>query len=1010
MLVRCLSHYSFGDGFLPPEALVDHAAECGLSLLLSDRETLAGQPALHARARERGVRVLSGLELGTGRGGGRLVLVARDAEGYASLCALVSLRKGARPAGCTDGSDGAVPGMPMDALGAPGLELLTDDPALARRLLERVAGARERLGLLLRRPSADPRRGERLARLARDEGLPLVADVVVTLGSRGERARAGLARGVLAAGAADLPNLRVMPSTGALALGFADVPDALGHARALVERSAFRLEPGPPVLPAPHLPEGTSAAAWLDARAREGLGRARAAGRCLGEAYGRRLERELETIRAAGLAAYFHLVLEIARVARERDVPLALRGSAGASLVLHVLGISAVDPVAADLLFERFLNPERADLPDVDLDVCAERRPLLLATLFEELGPERVAQLASYQTLGRTAAFARGLAALGAGEADIAALRRRLPPPDLREECGRPAWRRVVARALRGTRFADSSPAIAELVGLPTHLSVHPGAVVVGDGPLARRAPLERAPKGIPVLQYHLEAAAWLGFVKIDVLGNRALTQIRRAREQAGAARDDGALERALADPRDPATLAVLRGDTIGCFQLETPLMRRVLAERPPGHANDLVEAVALVRPGPGGPRASRPGGAPRRRLLYEDDVVREIAWHTGLPLGGADALRADLVAAGDDSAAVDRVRRRFESAARREGRAPADTERRWRSIRRFAAYAFNRAHAASYAAVAWECAVLRAHRPAAFACAVLDHYGGGYPLRSVAAAFARTGLRVLAPHVSRSGWDTRVERGTVRLGLRHVRGLGARTAARILASQGAGEKLGFARFLERVRPERAELEALLLCGALDGLPPLEAGAYPVPHLRALREAEPQRTLELGPSSKPDPVPATERDRLLLRVRNELRILSMHPTEHPVALLRPDAERVGARPVRWAGAPAEARAVTRFVGILAASRRVRSARGVTHFLTLEDETGLLEVVVPPAVEARVRTRISTPGPYLIEGVLRGGPLSCLLAHDLRRFARADAEGAGAGIADGASAPAPRSAR
>jgi DNA polymerase III alpha subunit len=241
----------------------------------------------------------------------------------------------------------------------------------------------------------------------------------------------------------------------------------------------------------------------------------------------------------------------------------------------------------------------------------------------------------------------------------------------------------------------------------------------------------------------------------------------------------------------DPATAALIRsGDTLGCFQIESPAVRSTLARLPIRNIDDVAAALAIVRPGPASGDAKRafirrangeelptpphPAlatllDATHGLLLYEEDLVRSIAAMTGFPIEIADTLRADLIAA--DPATEASLERGFVVAATARGHHPADVGHVWRELRRFAAYSFNRAHALSYAQIAWRCAWLAAHYPAAFACGVLDHYGGQYPLRTIAAAFARRGVRLLAPHVEHSAESTQLEDDAVRIGLARSRG-----------------------------------------------------------------------------------------------------------------------------------------------------------------------------------------------------------------------------------------------
>ena len=283
--------------------------------------------------------------------------------------------------------------------------------------------------------------------------------------------------------------------------------------------------------------------------------------------------------------------------------------------------------------------------------------------------------------------------------------------------------------------------------------------------------------------------------------------------------------------------------------------------------------------------------------------------------------------------------------------------------------YAFNRAHATSYAQVAWRCAFLKTHHALAYACGVLDSYGGQYPLRTVAAEFARAGVPLLAPHVRASEERSVPEAGALRLGLSSIQRLTAASRARVLGERPYRD---LADLIARAAPTRPELEALVLCGACDDLEPLARRDYPFAHdafVRRLRSVGAARALEelVVPTARGREL---ERYRRLVRVYHEIRILHMHPSDHPMHVLRDEATRVGCLP---SDALAQRRGErVRFAGVVAAGRRLRTRGGaVMQFVTFEDERGLIEAVVFPGVYAALRDPIRNPGPFLVRGEVAG---------------------------------------
>lgn len=1022
------SDRSFGLGTASVAELVAHAARAGFaSLALTDVETLSGAVEHQLLCRAAGLHPITGLELRPGEGerrsaggAGRLVLLVRDRAGYATLCRLVARRR-AGPA-----STGAeAPARSVQACGAEGLWLLSDDPAVVAELL--AGGApRDAVRLLLARPG-DQAHDQATRHAARALGVPLVADPDAAMLEAADLPLHRLLVAIQRRAAVRTVQATARPlgTPDALAALFADVPDAVREAAAVAEGCRFDLRDAAPPRPRGPLEPGRAPGPELVRRCRDALAAARRAGRLRGPAHDDRLAAELATIERLELAGYALVVAELLEGARSLGIAAAGRGSAVSSLVLHLLGLSPIDPVAAGLDFERFLHPRRELLPDVDVDVDAGRRDELLAWASRRFGRERTCMVSTLQTFGRRAAWREGLTALGVDRREVDRFCRRLPPDELAPDEAPPPPLQLLAPAVR-----DHAPLIARLVGRPRHLGTHPAGLIVADEPLAGLVPLERTPKGVVASQYDLRAAAALGLLEIDLLDNRHLAQAGRAAALRASASfgspATGSPSAFLGSPAlrldDAATLAALRrADTIGCHQVETPALRSVLRRARVATFDDLVGALAIVRPGAAAGQAKEAwvlrarGEAPpepvvpelaarlagsRGLLLFEEDVTRALAAAGGLPLEEADRLRAAIADAGEDEAALRPLEAALLEAAARAGRDPERARAAWREVVRFAACSFDKAHATSQALLAFESVFLSVHDPVEHGCALLDHYGGAYPLRTIGAALVRRGVALLPPSVDRSAAlcvpesipaqrrhdddGGRVDppalpARAIRLGLLRVKHLRRSTVEALLqARTRGGPFLDVADLLRRVPLQRRELEALVRVGGCDHLAPLRPEDYPFAHeaLLAARRGPGTPVTEgvafdadLADQPPPDEPAARARwelYRALVRARNEVDLLEVHPSAHPLALLREEARAVGCATLADA---ARARGHVRVAGLVAASRRVATRGGVTRFLTLEDETGLLEVVLPPAVEARHRDAIETPGPYLVDGRL-----------------------------------------
>jgi DNA polymerase III alpha subunit len=655
-------------------------------------------------------------------------------------------------------------------------------------------------------------------------------------------------------------------------------------------------------------------------------------------AHARRLEHELAVIEALRLARYFAAALEVADEARRRGIPVRARGSAVSSLVVHSLGLSPIDPVEHHLMFERFVHAERAEPPDIDLDVAHDRRDELIGWLHAHYGAEHVSPIASYATWQRRSAYRAALAALGAPRAEIDRTLGALPG----DELDLPVKPELLPQAHRAAQ-----PIIERLIGRPAHLSVHASGLVISERPLSGFVPFARAPKA-RVTQYDGQSLEALGLLKLDLLGNRALTE--RARTL------DSADPNAPLPFDDAATWATLRrADTVACFQVETPIVRTLLLEHPVSSLETLAAVLARARPGP----------ASDSELIYEEDLIRRIASALSCSLAHADTWRRAIVRGEADE-------RSFLERAERAGLAPAQAQRTWRELARFVAYAFSKAHALSFAQLAYDSAYLKTHHTAAFACAVLDHHGGMYPLRTLVSDFQRCGVAFCVPSVQRSLLGSMLHDGVVAIGLDHVKHLTVQTKRRILAAR---PFVDLADVIERTRPKPIELRALIRSGACDGLAPLSRADFPFAHdfwLQQLAVRGPSALAEPAPSFKPASagdaarVPAY---RALVRVQAELELLGMHVSDHPMRVLRSEAQRVSA--VAGDRLASHVGQRVRFAGLLAALRRALTSRTqVMCFATFEDEHGLVEAVLPPEALATLDEPIRNPGPYLVTGRVR----------------------------------------
>ncbi len=1133
--LRVHGWHSLLTGVDSPAALLARAAELGLgALALTDIDSLGGTTDFLRASFESGVRALLGAEISDPAGRpGRLIALVRDERGYRNLCKLVSARQ-----------LGGDPGDPRSKLEGPasfdvvdaalrfhgGLTLLVDHPRLAYALAGRlgrdelfVAISPAALGKPERRrtrrsrivddertpildspkvpPPAPAAAGRELLETARALGLATLAVPDVHFaraeGFAHHRMRTAIKHNALAcdletAWLAELPAHLAPPSE--LASLFARLPDVPGplsrggrrHPGALVrtlevaERCRFAPSLGGVLFPAIDLGPGETAYSRLCQFAFDG---ARARYTPLKPEVVRRLDHELSAIESLGYAPYFLLVKKIADFARERKIPCVGRGSAADSLVAYSLGLTDADPLRYKLPFERFLNPSRADRPDIDLDFCWRRRDEVLEHVWQAFGPEHTAMIATLNRFGLRAAFREAALADGLPPVEVNRWSRRLPAlapsaeADEFEPRGfsaavdgplQPAGDRLPAE-LRTNPLALSFAATPEcrefpftdprvgrvlelanaLLDSPRHLGLHPGGVVVAPGPITDVVACQRATKGVIMTQLDKDGVEAIGLVKMDLLGNRSLTVIGDALDSIGRLQEPPDLNAVPED--DPRTGELLaRGRTLGCFQVESPGMRNLLQEIAARTMDHVIQAIALIRPGPASSgmkdafvlrfRGLEAARAPHPRLaellqdthgvmLYQEDVMQAVVALAGLALSEADELRRALAKRRGTELAE--LQRRFLEGCTRERIERSQAEHVWELVSNFASFGFCKAHAVTYGRIAYRAVYLKAHHPAAYMTAFLNSDTGYYDTRVYVEEARRLGVPILPPDVNRSAERFALEpaavpgkkssRLAIRIGLDRVRSLSERTRKTLLEErERRGPFLSLPDFLTRTRASIDETEHLIQCGAFDAFdrtrpemlwrlhlltsperrPPREPLERPLdPNLLAACRTPPDARettggwsgpgigvggleLEPGAAARLFPEPATPALALpslpdidpATRGRLELEILGLSIQLHPTELFPdPEAERSPAhernrRTVPCAELQAHAGKRVSVRGWLAASRRTRTSDGRwMRFLTLEDTSGLAEVVLFPDVYERFGRRLVSRGPFLVSG-------------------------------------------
>jgi error-prone DNA polymerase len=962
--LHCLSNFSFLRGASHPEELVSRAQALGYkALALTDECSLAGAVRAHQQAKECGLPLILGAEILAE--GLKLVLLATDRRSYGAISSLITTgrrrsKKGTYSLKLPD----------LDSLSGSGALMLWvpgDDVTPAAWIAERFRG-HAWIGAELHCGPNDRARMAFLNDISRKSTLPLVACGDVHMHVRSRRrlqdvlTAVRLGKPVAQCGQALFPNaerhLRLR-----MRLAQFYPPELLARSVTIAERCRFSLDELRYEYPSELVPEGHTPASWLRTLTEQGLRWRFPAG--VPAKVGELVEHELRLIAELGYEPFFLTVHDVVRYARDQGILCQGRGSAANSVVCYALGITEVDPARMSMLFERFVSRERNEPPDIDVDFEHQRREEVIQYIYRKYGRDRAA-LAATVICYRTKSALRDVGkALG------------LPLDE-------------VDRIAKGFAFWDqklnpSNPLfeLAEtLRGFPRHLSQHVGGFVISRGPLAELVPIENA--AMPersVIQWDKDDLEALGLLKVDVLALGMLSAIRRALDF---------LEMKInqVPAEDPAVYRMIQqADTVGVFQIESRAQMSMLPRLRPQNFYDLVIEVAIVRPGPIQGGMVHPYLRRRRGLepvVYPSPGVERVLQRTlGVPIFQEQVMELAMVAAGFTPGEADRLRRsmaawkrsgglepfeeRLKTGMRRNGYSAEFADSIYRQILGFGEYGFPESHSASFALLVYVSSWIKCHHPAAFCAALLNSQPMGFyaPAQLVQDA-RRHGVEVRPPDVQLSEWDCTLEGGAVRLGLRMVGGLAEKEGRRIAAGRPYHS-------IHDLKLNKGDLRCLAAAGALQSL----AG-----HRRLARWAA------AGAARRaPLDVPARERMPALEAPGEGEEIVADYASlgltlgRHPLALLRKrldqmrllKAEELRSKPH---GAPA------RVAGLVTCRQRPDTASGVI-FVTLEDETGCMNIVVWRSLVERQRRELLGARLMGVAGVVeRDGDVVHLVARRL----------------------------
>ena len=966
------SHYSFLWGTASPERIVSAAKKMGYDrIAITDTDNLCGLWSFLGACKDHGVTPIVGAEITDPSDKYRAVCLVENEDGYRNLLRLITRRKTDKEFRLKTAMESLGRGMIILVRNA---DLLTD---------WHEAG----LSLAVPMPRKPSLQSQPLFVAAKKIGVPIVATPGSFFLEPEEISTHRILRAIgLNSTISRLSPRDVAPveawlaSPADYANRFSVCPETIHATHAIAERLHFTKPTFRWIMPP--WENGTDKDAPEHLRRKAYKGAQKRYGQDLPEPVVERLEHELRVISGMNFASYFLVVKGIV----DSSPRTCGRGSGAASLVSYCLGITNVCPIKHNLYFERFLNYGRKDPPDIDVDFAwDERDGILEKVLSDHAG--RSAMVSSHILFQPRMAIRETAKVYGIPEGEFGRWVKRM---------GRYGWDEEHEDDLfsEAAKIAPDLPApwpeilsfAQKLVGIPRYLSVHPGGVVITPCLIEDYAPVEKAPKGVPILQWEKDGTEDAGLVKIDLLGNRSLAVIRDAitNLRSNGNRFD---EYAWKPEDDYETQeSVAAGHTMGCFYIESPAMRLLQKKSQVGDFEHLVIHSSIIRPAandcikeylrrlhggdwePLHPKLSDVLSETYGIMVYQEDVSRAAVAMAGFEASEAESLRK-VMSRKDKSRVMEDFRIRFFKGSMDRGVTEDTIASTWEMMMSFSGYSFCKPHSASYAQVSFQAAWLKVHYPAELMSAVISNGGGFYGVFAYVSEARRMGLSILKPDVNQSGARWRGKCKEIRVGLSAVKGLSAATAERIVTERGNRHFSCIADFFERVRPDEDEAKALVFCGSLDSLHKganraqvlWEANVY---HGSKKHARIKDSLFDFKPSDMSMPTIPEEDD--LKRLRREFAVLGFLCDNHPMELFSSALKGYclvkASNLEKWIG-----RKVT-VAGWLITGKTVLTKHGdLMKFLTFEDETGTIETVLFPETYKRFFLTLDYNRPYVLKG-------------------------------------------
>ncbi|TKB08259.1 DNA polymerase III subunit alpha [Desulforhopalus sp. IMCC35007] len=984
--LRVRSSYSLMQGTSCPEALCQRARELGYKgLALTDRNNLYGLWRFLKGCRENGLKAIIGAEISEPNSKRLITCLVQNEKGYKNLCQLISARQLKKDFCLTTD----VPSL------AEGLVILSSDVELIRGYLAARLLVAADLGC---RPTAN---GRLLRLFAEKHRILAVVTVDSDLGQKKERDLHRLVQAIAEGRCLD-PRKKTDKNDEVNYLrcqkDYSDIfsvwPEALGATEKLAALCPFTGPDFGVVMPPWRGARTDDAVAALREKAYNGA--RQRYGDDLGEEVVERLEHELRIIKDMGFSSYFLVVRDIVH-RKKKDGTREMRricgrGSGAASLVAYSLMITNVCPVKYNLYFERFLNPERKDPPDIDIDFSWDERDEVIQDVLADF-KGHAAMVCNHVFFQPRMAIRETAKVFGLPGYEISRFTGKIPY--MHNSGGENLHEKLSCLpALRDQDLSEPWPEVLrlaeELIGLPRYLSVHPGGVVITPAPIDHYVPVQMAEKGVPIIQWEKDATEEAGLVKIDLLGNRSLGVIRDA---VAAVQQKGVvLEENLWHPEEDreTKLAVAAGKTMGCFYIESPAMRLLEQKAGTGDFEQLVIQSSIIRPaanefvreyvrrlhgGTWQPLCQEIGDILDETfglMVYQEDVSKVAVALAGFSHGEGDGLRK-VLSKKDKVVRLREYKDKFFAGCRRNSVAEQEIERMWEMMMSFDGYSFCKPHSASYARVSFQAAYLKCHYPAQFMAAVISNGGGYYSIFAYVSEAKRMGLKVLPPSVVHSELCWSGEGDEIRVGLMAVHGLSEKFLGRILSRRKQRIFQSEYDFFLRTSPADNEARALIHAGALDDLAVGQNRTVLLWQWASFLHQKMNRSSDMlfqAPLSEAPVLPAPDRRTLL---RREYRVLGFLCGHHPLEFLHPANVKRGQTAGKFVRIQDLQKRIGQRVFIAAwllTGKLISTKTGeVMEFLTFEDETAIVEATFFPDIYKKYANILQSGRGYRLLGLV-----------------------------------------